>query len=123
MQSLRKGDRVGVIQGNQKRVEGRFELATETGITVQADQTITVEKSDVVRVYQPAKHTRTFGAIVGGAIGVAGGAVLDGTIGTYLRNEAHGPAAGVITVIGGGFGAAVGAATTGGYRTIYRKVK
>jgi len=121
VQAMRKGDRVGVIQANQKRVEGRFESATESRITLQGDQTITVEKADVVRVYQPPKHSRLFGTILGGAIGVAGGAVVDGTFGQYLRNESHGPEAGVITAIGGGAGAGIGAAVTGHYRTIYRK--
>ena len=123
VQGLHKGDRVGVIQTDQKRVEGRFETATDSRITVQADQIITVEKADVMRVYQPPKHSRLFGTILGGAIGVAGGAVVDGTFGQYLRNEANGPTAGVITAIGGGFGAAVGAASTGHYRTLYRKSK
>jgi hypothetical protein len=77
----------------------------------------------VLRVYQPPKHSRVFGAILGGAIGVAGGAVVDGTFGQYLRNEGHGPEAGVITAIGGGAGAGVGAAVTGGYRTVYRRAK
>ena len=123
VQALRKGVRVGVIQANQKRVEGRFESASDSRITLQADQIVTVEKSDVVRVYQPPKHSRVFGAILGGAIGVAGGAAVDGTFGQYLRNEGHGPAAGVMTAIGGGAGAGIGAAVTGGYRTVYRKPK
>ncbi len=123
VQALRKGDRVGVIQADQKRVEGRFESATESRITLQGDQMVSVEKMDVVRVYRPAKHGRAFGAILGGAIGVAGGAVVDGTFGQYLRNEGHGPSAGVITAIGGGAGAGIGAAVTGGYKTVYRKAK
>ncbi len=123
VQALRKGDRVGVIQSNQKRVEGTFDSATADRITLQADQQITVEKSDVVRVYRPARHSRVFGLVVGGAIGVAGGAVVDGTVGQYLRNEHPGPAQGVITAIGGGAGAGIGAAVTGGYRTVYRRAK
>ena len=123
VQALRKGDRVGVIQIDQKRVEGRFESATESRITLQADQTVSVEKSDVMRVYQPPKHSRVFGAILGGALCVAGGAVVDGSFGQYLRNEGHGPSAGVITAIGGGAGAGIGAAVTGGYRTVFRKGK
>ncbi|MEO8369454.1 MAG: hypothetical protein ABI806_09650 [Candidatus Solibacter sp.] len=123
VQAMRKGDRVGVIQANQKRVEGRFESATESRITLQGDQTVTVEKADVVRVYQPPKHSRLFGTILGGVIGVAGGAVTDATVGQYLRNEANGPSAGVITAIGGAAGAGIGAAVTGGYRTIYRRAK
>ncbi len=120
VQTLRKGDRVGVIQANQKRIDGRFESATEARITLQAGQTVTIEKSEVVRVYQPARHGRVFGAVLGGVIGVAGGAVADATFGQYLRNEGHSPAAGVMTAIGGGAGAGVGAAVTGGYRTVYR---
>ena len=42
VQSLRKGDRVGVIQANQRRVEGRFESATDARITLQADQQVTL---------------------------------------------------------------------------------
>ena len=121
--SLRKGDRVGVIQSNQRRVEGRFQRATESGIALQAGQVVTVEKADVVRVYKLAKHSRAFGAIVGGAIGVAAGAVVDGTFGQYLRNEGHGPAVGVTTVIGAGAGAGVGLAATGRYQTVYRRAK
>ena len=87
VQSLRKGDRVGVIQANRKRVEGRFESATDARITLQADQQITLEKTEVVRVYRPARHSRVFGAVLGGAIGVAAGGVTDATLGQYFRNE------------------------------------
>ena len=120
VQALRAGDRVGVIQSNQKRVEGRFESATGTQITLRGDQMVTLEKANVVRVYQPPKHSRVFGAIVGGAIGVAAGAVVDGTAGQRFRNESDGPAKGLITVIGAGAGAGIGAAVSGGYRTVYR---
>jgi hypothetical protein len=71
LKSLRKGDRIGVIQANQKRVEGRFESATDSRITLQADREISLEKSDVVRVYQPPRHGRLFGTVLGAAIGVA----------------------------------------------------
>src|SRR5664279_4187797 len=96
VQSLRKGDRVGVIQANRKRVEGRFESATEARITLLADQQITLEKAEIVRVYRPAKHGRVFGAVIGGAIGVAAGAVADGTVGVRFRNEGDSPAKGLI---------------------------
>lgn len=123
VQALRKGDRVGVIEANQKRVEGRFDSATESRITLQADQIVSVEKADVVRVYQPPKHSRLFGTILGGAIGVAGGAGMDATFGQYYRNETSGPAIGVITAIGGGAGAGIGAAVSGHYKTVYRNDK
>ena len=121
VQALRKGDRIGVVQANQKRVEGRFESATDSRITLQADREISLEKADVVRVYQPPRHGRVFGAVVGGAIGVAAGAVVDGTLGERLRNEGAGPAKGVFTAGGAGVGVGIGAAVTGSYRTVYRK--
>ncbi|MCU1234064.1 MAG: hypothetical protein JWP63_2031 [Candidatus Solibacter sp.] len=123
MQALHKGDRIGVIQANQKRIDGRFESATEARITLQADREISIEKSDVVRVYQPARHGRVFGAVVGGAIGLAGGGILDGTLGQRLRNEGDSPAKGVMTAVGAAVGAGIGAAVTGGYRTVYRRAK
>src|SRR5947209_4397344 len=71
VQGLRKGDRIGVIQADQKRVEGRFDSATESRITLQADRPISLEKGDVVRVYRRARRGHVFGAILGGAIGTA----------------------------------------------------
>jgi hypothetical protein len=123
VQSLRKGDRVGVIQANRKRVEGRFESATDARITLVADQQVTLEKAEVVRVYQPARHSRVFGAVVGGAIGIAAGGVADGTVGVRFRNEGPNPAKGLITAVGGAVGAGLGAAATGGYRTLYQRAK
>ena len=123
VQALRKGDRVGVIRGDKKRVEGRFESATDARITLRADQEISIEKSDVIRVYRPARHGRVFGAVLGGAIGTAAGAVADGTLGQYLRNESNGPDRGLITLAGAGAGAGIGAAASGGYRTIYQRAK
>ena len=123
VRALHQGDRIGVIQANQKRVEGRFESATESRITLQSDQAISLEKADVVRVYRPARHGRVFGAVVGGAIGVAAGGVMDGTLGQRFRNESNGPAKGLLTAAGAGVGAGVGAAVTGGYRTVYQRAK
>jgi hypothetical protein len=123
VQSLRKGDRVGVIQADRKRVEGRFESATDARITLGADQEISLEKAQVVRVYRPARHGRVFGVVVGGAIGVAAGGVADGTLGQRFRNEIDRPARGLMTAGGGAVGAGIGAAVTGGYRTIYQRAK
>jgi hypothetical protein len=123
LQGLRKGDRIGVIQTNQRRVEGRFESATDSRITLRADREISLEKGEVARVYRPARHGRVFGAVLGGAIGVAAGGVLDGTVGQRFRNESDGPAKGLLTAAGAGVGAGIGAAVTGWYRTIYQREK
>jgi hypothetical protein len=121
LKSLRKGHRIGVIQSNQKRVEGLFESATDSRITLQADREVSIEKSDVVRVYQPARHGRVFGTVSGAAIGVAAGGVMDGTIGQRFRNEGDSPARGLLTAAGAFVGAGIGAAVTGHYRTLYRQ--
>ena len=123
LQALRKGERVGLIQADQKRLEGRFESATDARITLQADQLITLEKAEVVRVYRPARHSRVFGVVLGGAIGVAAGGVMDGTVGQRFRNEGTSPARGLLTAGGGAVGAGIGAAVTGGYRTVYQRAK
>ena len=121
LKSLRKGDRIGVVHSNQKRVEGLFESVTDSRITLQADREISIEKSDVVRVYQPARHGRVFGTVLGAAIGVAAGGVMDGTLGQRFRNEGDSPARGLLTAAGAGVGAGIGAAVTGHYRTLYRQ--
>jgi hypothetical protein len=123
VQSLRKGDRVGVIQANQKRVEGRFESATDARLTLRADQELTLEKADVVRVYRPARHSRMFGTALGLGIGLAAGGVTDATVGAYTRNEGTGTAKGLITAVGAAAGAGIGAAVTGWYRTVYQRRK
>jgi hypothetical protein len=123
VQSLRKGDRVGVIQANQKRVEGRFESANDGRLTLRADQDITLEKAEVVRVYRPARHGRVFGVLLGGAIGLTAGGIVDATGGQYFRNETGGTPKGLITAIGAAAGAGIGAAVTGGYRTVYQRGK
>ena len=41
--------------------------------------------------------SRVFGAVVGGAIGVAAGGIMDGTVGQRFRNEGDSPAKGLLT--------------------------
>ena len=123
VQSLRQGDRVGVIQANQKRVEGLFESAPDARLTLRADQVLTLEKAEVVRVYRPARHSRVFGAVLGAAIGLAAGGAIDFTVEQYFRNETGGTPKGAVTAIGGAAGAGIGAAVTGGYRTVYQRGK
>jgi hypothetical protein len=120
VREFKKGDRVGVVQADLKRVEGRFQSATDDAITVDG---VTVTKDRVVRVYRRPRVNRGVRAVIGAGIGAVAGAVVDGTFGTYLRNEGHGSDPGVITGIGAAVGAGVGAASGGGYRTVYQRVK
>ena len=123
VQALGKGERIGVIQADGKRVEGRLESASADSLTLLADRAITLEKGAVVRVYRPARHGRAFGAVLGGALGLAAGGIADATLGQYFRNETGGTPAGVVTALGGAAGAGIGAAATGGYRTVYQRAK
>jgi hypothetical protein len=118
VRELKKGDRVGVVQSDMKRVEGRFDIASDDGITIDG---VMVSKDHVVRVYRRPRMNRGLRAVVGGAIGLAMGAVVDGTAGTYMRNESSGPDPGLITGIGAAAGAGIGAASGGGYKTVYQK--
>jgi hypothetical protein len=120
IRELKKGDRVGVVQADMKRVEGRFDSATDDAVVVDG---VTLTKDRVVRVYRRPKLNRGVRAVIGAGIGLAGGAVVDGTFGQYLRNEGHGPDAGIITGLSGAAGAGVGAASGGGYKTVYQRVK
>jgi len=121
LRELKKGERIGVIRSDMKRIEGKFESATETAIVVMDDQPVTLSKESVVRVYRRPRMNRGIRTVVGAAIGTAAGAVVDGTLGAYMRNESSGPDAGLITGLGAAAGAGVGAASGGGYRTIYQR--
>jgi len=118
VRELHKGDRVGLIQTDMKRVEGRFESASDDAITVDG---VTVTKDHVVRVYHRPLMNRAVRAVVFGAIGAAAGGAVDGTFGAYLRNESHGPDPGLITGLTAAAGAGVGAVSGGGYKTVYRR--
>ena len=50
LRELRQGQRIGVVQSDLKRVEGRFEASTESGISLRVDREIVVAKENVVRV-------------------------------------------------------------------------
>lgn len=121
LEALKAGQHVGIIQSDQKRLEGRFESVTESGITLRTDREITVPHENVIRVYRKPRANRTVRAAVGAAIGAVAGAIFSKTAGERFRNEGQDvPAAGWIGG-GAGIGAGVGALTGGGYRTIYQR--
>jgi len=84
LDALKAGDRVGVIQGNQKRLEGRFEAVTDAGITVDSK---TIAKDRVVRIYRPDGMNRGTRALIGAAVGAAVGVVITQTAGRRFANE------------------------------------
>jgi hypothetical protein len=125
VQALHTGDRVGVIRADHKRIEGSFDGADAGMILVRDGQQIMIAKDDVVRVYQPAHVGRWKRALIGAGIGAVAGAIVDQTLGTRLRNEGTNyfrgwEAAGTYGV-GMGVGAAAGALSGGGDKTVYRR--
>src|ERR1035438_6761075 len=87
--TLKSGTRIGIIQADLKRIEGIFASFSGSGISVLTDREITVPKEKVIRVYRRPRISRGVRTVIGALIGVGAGAILNGTIGQYLRNEAH----------------------------------
>jgi hypothetical protein len=119
--SLKPGDRIGIVRSDQTHIEGRFESFTASAIAVRTDQVVTVANNDVVRVYRRPRISRPWRALIGGAIGVAAGVLLDQTVGTFFRNEGHDVASGAWIAGGAGIGAGIGALTGGGSSTVYQR--
>ena len=69
--TLKPGDRIGVIQSDRKRIEGRFTGFADSGISVRADRETTVPKESVIRVYRRPRMRRPFRAAIGAAFGLA----------------------------------------------------
>lgn len=123
LRTLKPGERIGIVQSDLKRLEGRFAGFSDSGISIRIDQTATVAKSDVIRVYRRPRTRRGLRAVIGAAIGVAAGAVLTRTAGDRFRNEGQNVTAGVWIAGAAGIGAGIGALSGGGYRTVYQLSK
>jgi len=123
LRKLKPGVPIGVIQSDQKRVEGGFESFSDAGLTLRGGPPIVIPKDSVVRVYRRPHLRRGWRAVLGAAIGVAAGAILSSTVGDRYRNEGQDvPTAG--WVLGGAaIGAGIGAASGGGDHTVYRRIR
>lgn len=121
LRTLKSGQPIGIIQSDGKRTEGKFAGVSDSAISILTDQAVNLPKESVARVYRRPRLNRGLRTLIGAGIGVAVGAVLNGTIGQYLRNEAHGTSPAVWIGVSGGIGAGIGAASGGGQHTVYRR--
>lgn len=121
LEVLKAGDRVGVVSTDMKKVEGLLRSVTENGIEV--DGTV-VAKDKVVRVYRPVGMSRTKRTLIGAGVGVAVGAVINGTFGRMFHNDG-GNFGGINDAgwyaVSVGAGAGIGALSGSGYVTQYQR--
>jgi hypothetical protein len=111
---------IAVDLSDQRHVECRFVRATEIDFTYETSREITVSRDSVVAVYQAPRLRRWMRTLLGAAIGLGGGAIVNGTLGRYFHNEGHDITA-VTLGSGAAAGAAIGALTGGGYKTVYHR--
>jgi len=123
VQSLHLGDRIRVTQSDKKRIEGRFESATDSGVTVRADRAVTIAKDNVVRV-EKRGMSRGARTLIGLAAGAGVGGALAAGIASGSNNEGFfgGPAVVAVTIVAASaIGAGFGALSGSGYRMVYRR--
>jgi hypothetical protein len=119
VRGLHAGTRIAIELSDQRRVEGRFTRASDTSLTYEAIREITVSRDDVVRVSRRPRLSRAMRTLLGAAIGLGGGAIVNATLGARFQNEGRDLTA---VTLGGGvaIGAGIGAATGSGYKIIYQ---
>ncbi len=117
---LHAGTRVAIDLSDQRRVEGRFARASEADLTYQASREITVSRDDIIRVSRRPRLSRTVRTLLGAAIGLGGGAIVNATLGARFANEGRDITA---VTLGGGvaIGAGIGAIAGSGYKIIYQR--
>ena len=123
LEGLEPGERIGIIQSDEKRIEGWFEGFSESTISLRTNQFLTLPRDTVVRVYRRPRTKRTIRALIGGAIGALAGVLLTRTVGDRFRNEGRDVLAVAWITGAAGIGAGIGALTGGGYQTVYQRIK
>jgi hypothetical protein len=118
---LKPGQRIGVVQKDGKKLEGTFSGVTDADIAITAGPVVRVTRDNVVRVYRRPRLTRAWHVAIGAGAGVVLGAVLNGTVGQYFRNEGHDTSPAVWIGAGAALGAGLGAASGGGDQTVYQR--
>jgi hypothetical protein len=116
---IHAGIRIAIDLSDQRRVEGGLARVSESDLTYQASREITVSRDDIIRVSRRPRLSRTARALLGVAIGLVGGAIVNATLGARFANEGRDITA---VTLGGGvaIGAGIGAITGSGYKIIYQ---
>ena len=121
LRGLKPGDRVKVRDTAGERT-GTFRAVSADDIRIETGKNeVTIERARVRRVQVKSTSRRVRNVVIGAAIGVAVGVILDQSLGTYFRNESgQSSGARAFTYIApiGLFGGI--AAIPAGYRTVYR---
>src|SRR5262245_33056568 len=68
VRSIPPGTKIGVIKSDLKRVEGELTTVTDSAITLRADQSRTINRDSVVRVYRRSTVNRKKRILIGAAI-------------------------------------------------------
>src|SRR5690348_1641270 len=87
--SLKPGDSVKVLDTAGHEQKGSFKAASAQAISIASRHgEVAIERSRVRRVQIKSSSRRGRNAVIGVAIGLALGLVVDQTLGAYFRNEA-----------------------------------
>jgi hypothetical protein len=121
LRGLKPGDTVRILGTAGRQDKGVFKALANEAITIQTSNgELMIERPRIRRVQIASTQRRIRNVVIGAAIGVAVGAAIDQTWGTYLRNESSQDGGRPVTYAAsiGGFAALFGARPA--YRTIYR---
>jgi hypothetical protein len=118
---LKPGVRVNVLDSSGEEHRGTFTAVSDAAISLETGKgQISIERPRVRRIQVRSNSRRTRNVLLGVAIGVTVGVIVDQTAGAYLRNES-GESSGARAVsyiapiaLFGGLGAIPA------YRTVYR---
>ena len=124
LKALPQGKEIQVVLNNAESYRGLLQTVTEEAIVVRTaggEQTFT--RQSILRVSTKGESHRGRNAVIGAIVGLAGGAA---TVAALCQGTTSCTGTGTAAlVVGGGFGAPVGAVAgavipTGGWRDIYR---
>ena len=123
LQQLRVGQRIQVVEKDLKKHDGTFTGFSEESIALRVGQDdVGIRRENVLRVSNREETHRgrnaLIGAVTGGVIGLAWGAVIRSTV-DFDDRDLLIPMNGAL---GAGVGAGLGAAIPG-YETVYRAPK